>query len=90
MGTARWENLPSQALASITREQALKCDALYRNLERIKEMYARFNTISDDEKKEYGTQRFWAGHFAGYRVNLYERLRDTVQRVLGSDNPLAS
>ncbi|MGH2514419.1 MAG: hypothetical protein ACRDHP_02080 [Ktedonobacterales bacterium] len=72
----------------MTRKQALETDALYRKLGHIKELYVRFNTITDDEKREYGNQRFWAGHFAGYRVHLYERLRETVQKVLDGGNPL--
>jgi hypothetical protein len=88
----QWEHLSSQAVGALSPQEITKTYALYADLRALGDLYTQLLTIPPEEKDEYthggSGQRFWYNYFAGRRVGLFERLRQTVQRVLDAGVPL--
>lgn len=79
--SVRWDHFPPDALAALSRKQALEIDALYRDLRAVTDLYAKMMRI-EPEERELLQNRFWYNHFAGNRVERFQRLAPVVRRAL--------
>jgi hypothetical protein len=86
--SVRWDHFPPDALAALSRKQALEIDALYRDLRAVTDLYARMMRI-EPEERELLQNRFWYNYFADNRVERFQRLAPVVHRALDA-RPLGS
>jgi hypothetical protein len=88
----QWEHLSAKAAGALSPEEIEKVYALYADLRAFDTLGTKLVTIPPDEMKEYQSggslSRFWYNYFAGRRVDLFQRIQQTVQRVLDGGNPL--
>jgi hypothetical protein len=88
----QWERLSARAAGALSPKEIERVYALYADLRALDALYPQLVTIPPQELKEYesgSSARFWYNSFAGRRVGLFQRLHQTVQRVLDGDHPLA-
>lgn len=87
--SARWGHVSPRALAELARKDLAVVDQIYRDLERIGDLFAKLVTLSPEEKKylDDGT-RFWYKRYPDIRGETYAQLAVLVTRALAAVNPL--
>lgn len=87
--SVRWTHLSPRALADLARKDLAVVDQIYRDLERVGDLFAKLVTLSAEEKKYLDDGgRWWPQRYVDIRRDTYARLEKLVTSVLSAASPL--